>query len=69
MHNILSNVILRKDADGKQRKQSRNYRSVIRMLNYLALTTKPDILFSIYQAAKYFSNPKRSYKEAVTRIG
>ena len=69
MHDVPSNVILTKDVDGKPRRQSWNYRSAIGMLNYLASTTRPVVLFSVHQAAKYCSNPKRSHEEAVQRIG
>ena len=39
------------------------------MLIFLAATTQPDILFAVHQCAKFFSDPKRSYDEAVKRIG
>ena len=39
------------------------------MINYLASTSRPDVLFSVYQAARFCSNPKCSYKEAVKRVG
>ena len=41
--------ILFKDEDGPARKQDWNYRSLIGMLNYLAATTRPDILFAVHQ--------------------
>ena len=42
--------------------------SIIGMINYLALTSRPDILFSVHQAARFCSNLKRSHEEAVKRI-
>ena len=39
------------------------------MLNFLALTSGLDTTFSEFQAVRFFSNPKRSYEEAVNRIG
>ena len=42
---VLENNILHKDADGPDRKQSWNYRSVIGMLNFLSTSTRPDIFF------------------------
>jgi hypothetical protein len=41
------------------------YRSVIGKLNYLAQTTRPDIVFATHQLAKYSSNPRKPHGEAV----
>ena len=41
---------------------------MIGMMNYLSSTSRPDILFSVHQAARFCSNPKRSHEEAVKRI-
>jgi hypothetical protein len=35
------------------------YRSVIGKLNYLAQTTRPDIVYATYQLAKYSSDPRK----------
>ena len=37
-------------------------------MNYLAGTTIPDIIFAVYQFAKYIIDPKKSYGEAVKSI-
>ena len=37
-------------------------------MNYLAGTTRPDILFSVHQCAKYSIDPKLSHEEAVERL-
>ena len=50
--------ILHKDEDGPERKQDWNYISQIGMLNYLAATTRPDILFAVHQCARFCANPK-----------
>jgi len=42
-----------------------NYRSVVGKLNYLAQTTRPDIMYATHQIAKYSSDPKTSHREAV----
>ena len=42
---------------------------MIGQINYLSGTTRPDILFSVHQCAKYSLYPKQSHKEAVKRIG
>ena len=39
------------------------------MMNYLASIFRSDILFSAYQVARFYSNPKRSHEEAMKRIG
>jgi hypothetical protein len=41
------------------------YRSVIGKLNYLAQTTRPDIVYATHQLAKYSSDPKEPHGEAV----
>jgi hypothetical protein len=41
------------------------YRSVIGKLNYLAQTTRPDIVYRTHQLAKYSSDPRDPHGEAV----
>jgi hypothetical protein len=41
-----------------------NYRSMIGKLNYLAQTTRPDIMYATHQLAKYSSNPCKPHGEA-----
>jgi hypothetical protein len=41
------------------------YRSVIGKLNYLAQTTRPDIVYATHQLAKYSSDPREPHGEAV----
>ena len=50
--------ILHNDEDGPGRKQSWNYQSDIKMLNYLAASTRPDCLFVVHQYACVFSQSK-----------
>jgi len=38
------------------------------MISYLASTSRPDILFAVYQCTQYCSAPKCSHEEAVKRI-
>jgi hypothetical protein len=61
-------VILSKDEFGPARKQEWNYRSLIGMLNYLAASTRPDILFAVHQCARFSSDPKLSHEQSVKRI-
>jgi hypothetical protein len=42
-----------------------NYRSAVSKLNYLAQTTRPDIMYTMHQIAKYSSDPRQSYGEAI----
>ncbi len=41
------------------------YRSIISKLNYLAQTTRPDIVYTTHQLAKYSSDPRKPHEEAV----
>jgi hypothetical protein len=61
-------TILHKDENGPFRKQSWNYRSVIGMLNFLAASTRPDILFAVHQCARFSADPKLIHEQAVKRI-
>ncbi len=60
--------VLHRDEHGPPRRQPWNYRSAIGMLNYLAATTRPDILFATHQCARFASNPKLSHERALKRI-
>jgi hypothetical protein len=42
-----------------------SYHSVIGKLNYLAQTTRPDIVYANHQLAKYSSDPREPHREAV----
>jgi hypothetical protein len=42
-----------------------NYRSAVGKLNYLAQTTRPDIMYATHQVAKYSSDPRQSHGEAI----
>ena len=53
MHDTTANVILKKDENGNGRKQECHYWSVIVQINHLDGTTRPDIIFSVHQFAKY----------------
>lgn len=61
--------ILIDDLNGEQRIQKWRYRSVIRMLNYLAGTIRLDIAMTVHQTAQFCIDPKLSHKRAVIRIG
>jgi hypothetical protein len=42
-----------------------NYRSAAGKLNYLAQTTRPDIMYTMHQIAKYLSDPRQLHGEAI----
>jgi hypothetical protein len=42
-----------------------NYRSAVGKLNYLAQTTRPDIMYRTHQIAKYSSDPRQSHGKAI----
>jgi hypothetical protein len=42
-----------------------NYRSAVGKLNYLAQTTRPDIMHATHQIAKYLSDPRQSHGKAI----
>ncbi len=42
-----------------------NYRSAIGKLNYLAQTTRPDIMYATHQIAKYSLDPRQSHGKAI----
>ncbi len=42
-----------------------HYRSAVGKLNYLAQTTRPDIMYATHQIAKYLSDPRQSHGEAI----
>ncbi len=42
-----------------------NFRSAVGKLNYLAQTTRPDIMYAMNQIAKYLSDPRQSHGEAI----
>ena len=60
--------ILHKDEEVPDRKLGWKYRSVVGILNYLAASTRPDILFAVHQCARFATNPKLSHERAIKRI-
>ncbi len=42
-----------------------NYRSAVGKLNYLAQSSRPDIMYATHQIAKYLSDPRQSHGEAI----
>jgi hypothetical protein len=42
-----------------------SYRSIVGKLNYLAQTTRPDIMYAVHQIAKFSSDPREPHGEAI----
>jgi hypothetical protein len=42
-----------------------NYRSAVGKRNYVAQTTRPDIIYATHQIAKYLSDPRQSHGKAI----
>ena len=61
-------VALDKDEDGEPMQEAWNYPSVVGMLLYLTMNTRPDIQFAVSQVARFNHNPKRSHAAAVKTI-
>ena len=68
MHDTPENVILTRDKYENRRKQEWHYFSVNVKVNYLARTTRPDILSAVYQCAKYSIYTKQYHEEYSKRI-
>jgi hypothetical protein len=60
-----SSTILRRDLDGKPFDEKWDYRSIIRKLNFLEKSTRPEIAYAVHQCARFTSNPKQSHANAI----
>jgi hypothetical protein len=61
-------TILKRDASGPQREHDWKYRTLIGMLTYLSMTSRPDIAFAVHQCARFSTCPRRIHEIAVRRI-
>jgi hypothetical protein len=59
---------LAKDPDGPDMTESWNYRSIVGMMLYLSVNTRPDITFAVSQVARFSHQPKQSHAKAVKII-
>ena len=64
----LSTVILQKDTKREDSKDFHNW-IIIRKLNFLEKSTRPDISYAIHQCMRFSENPKQSHGEAVQQLG
>ena len=63
-----SQTALGSDPEGLPIKENWKYSSVVGMLLYLSMNTRPDIAFAVSQVAQFTSNPKQSHASAVKMI-
>ena len=59
---------LGKDDDGPNRVETWSYPSVVGMMMYLSVNSRPDIAFAVHQCARFTHCPKRSHEVALKRI-
>ena len=60
--------LLTRDDDGFERKHDWKYRSLTGMLEYLQLTSHPDISMATHQCARFNTNPKLCHERAIKSI-
>jgi hypothetical protein len=63
-----STTILERDPDGEAHSAEWSYRSVVGKLNYLEKSTRPDIAYSVHNAARFSSDPRACHSSAIKRI-
>lgn len=63
-----SSVILTADPEGKPFEYNFDYQSVIRKLNFLEKSTRPNITYAVHQCARFCANPKKSHGDAVIQL-
>ena len=64
----LSSIILQKDTPCKPFNNDFQYQRVIRMLNFLVKSTRPDISYVVHQCARLCENPKQSHGDAIRHL-
>ncbi len=65
----LTSKILHADHDGDAFDDSFHYRSLIRKLNFLEKSTRPEIAYAVHQCARFVEAPTKLHGEAVKHIG
>ena len=63
-----SKTPLCKDKEGLDMTESWNYRSIVGMMLYLTINTRPDIAYAVSQVARFSHFPKQSHSAAVKTI-
>eukprot|EP00957_Ditylum_brightwellii_P153872 11711955-Ditylum_brightwellii.AAC.1 len=64
----LTTTDLTKDINGPARKESWEYRSMIRMLNFLVNSTMSELAHTVHQCARFCADPKASHETTVKHI-
>jgi hypothetical protein len=65
----VANNVLHEFKDSSEHVETWNSRSVIRKLNYLEKSSRPNISFAVHQCARFCQNPKVEHSAAVKHIG
>ena len=63
-----SQTALGSDPEGTLIKENWQYSSVVGMLIYFSINTRPDIAFAVSQVAQFTCNPKQSQASAVKMV-
>jgi hypothetical protein len=64
----LSTKLIGPDFDSQPFEYDWSYRSIIGKLNFLAMSTRPDISYPTHMCARFCADPKQSHGEAVKHI-
>ena len=64
----LVNPPLNKYLEGESRTSTCEYLSIIGLLNYISGSSRPDISYATYSAARFSANPKASHDKGVKFI-
>jgi hypothetical protein len=64
----LSSIILQKYEDSNDYAEVLHYRAVIGKSNILEKSTRPDIVYSVHQCARFSANPKVEHAKALKLI-
>jgi hypothetical protein len=62
---VPSSTILCCDLDGEPFGEKCNYRSVIRKLNFLEKSTRPEIAYAAHQFSRFLANPRQSHANGI----
>ena len=54
--------------EGASQSSTWEYRSIIGILNYISVSSRPDISYATHSAVRFSANPKASHNKEVRRI-
>eukprot|EP00957_Ditylum_brightwellii_P195567 14901718-Ditylum_brightwellii.AAC.1 len=63
-----STSVLTKNSNGEKRRESWNYRSIIRMMSFLVNSTHPELSHAVHQCARFCQDPKVGHETAVKHV-